>query len=81
MDVFQQPANVRWEYDVVAEEPRRSAIPSLNVVMLGSMIGSGMVPATEEVMRKAISSSSKKAFLESNLTAFSLCMGAAKKLK
>lgn len=45
---------------------------SLNMVMLGALIGSGATPVTEEVMKKTIGTSTKKAFLESNLKAFDL---------
>ncbi|MBW1979162.1 MAG: indolepyruvate oxidoreductase subunit beta [Deltaproteobacteria bacterium] len=45
---------------------------SLNMVMLGALIGSGAVPVTEDVMKETISTSTKKAFLESNLKAFDL---------
>jgi len=50
---------------------------SLNMVMLGALIGSGAVPVTAESMKETISSSTKKAFLESNLEAFELGMKAA----
>jgi len=53
---------------------------SLNMVMLGALIGSGATPVTEEVMKKAIGSSTKKAFLESNLKAFDLGREAGAKL-
>jgi indolepyruvate ferredoxin oxidoreductase, beta subunit len=53
---------------------------SLNMVMLGALIGSGATPVTEEVMKKIIGSSTKKAFLESNLKAFDLGKEAARKL-
>ena len=53
---------------------------SLNMVMLGALIGSGSVPVTEEVMKKIISTSTKKAFLESNLKAFDLGKQTAEKL-
>jgi len=45
---------------------------SLNMVMLGALIGSGAIPVTEEPMKETISLSTKKAFLESNLKAFDL---------
>ena len=51
---------------------------SLNMVMLGALIGSGAVPVTAESMKETISSSTKKAFLESNLKAFDFGMEAAK---
>jgi indolepyruvate ferredoxin oxidoreductase beta subunit len=50
---------------------------SLNMVMLGALIGSGTIPIGQEVMKKTISDSTKKAFLESNLKAFDLGMAAA----
>jgi indolepyruvate ferredoxin oxidoreductase beta subunit len=53
---------------------------SLNMVMLGALIGTGSVPVTEAVMKETISLSTKKAFLESNLKAFDLGMAASKKL-
>ena len=52
---------------------------SLNMVMVGALIGSGAIDITEEAMKETISTSTKKAFLESNLKAFDLGMAAAKK--
>ena len=52
---------------------------SLNMVMLGALIGSEATSVTEEAMKKTISASTKKAFLESNLKAFDLGMEAAKR--
>jgi indolepyruvate ferredoxin oxidoreductase beta subunit len=49
---------------------------SLNMVMLGALIGSETIPVGEGEMKKTISSSTKKAFLESNLKAFDLGMAA-----
>ena len=45
---------------------------SLNIVMLGALIGSGAVQVGAEEMKKTISTSTKKAFIESNLKAFDL---------
>jgi indolepyruvate ferredoxin oxidoreductase beta subunit len=47
---------------------------SLNMVMLGALIGSGTIPIGAEEMKKILSKSTKKAFLESNLKAFDLGM-------
>ena len=47
---------------------------SLNMVMLGALIGSGTIPIGAEDMKKVLSTSTKKAFLESNLKAFDLGM-------
>jgi indolepyruvate ferredoxin oxidoreductase beta subunit len=51
---------------------------SLNMVMLGALIGSGTIPVAAEAMKATISSSTKKAFLESNLKAFDLGMESGK---
>jgi indolepyruvate ferredoxin oxidoreductase beta subunit len=53
---------------------------SLNMVMLGALIGSGATPVTEDVMKKVIAGSTKKAFLDSNLKAFDLGKEAAQKV-
>ena len=47
---------------------------SLNMVMLGALIGSGTISLSADTMKKAISGSTKQAFLESNLKAFDLGM-------
>lgn len=47
---------------------------SLNMVMLGALIGSGTIPIDAEAMKKILSTSTKKAFLESNLKAFDMGM-------
>ncbi len=50
---------------------------SLNMVMLGGLIGSGVLAITADAMKETISTSTKKAFLESNLKAFDLGMRSA----
>jgi len=50
---------------------------SLNMVMLGALIGSGAIPITAASMRETISNSTRETFLESNLKAFNLGMEAA----
>jgi len=50
---------------------------SLNMVMLGALFGIKALPIAEEKMKETISTSTKKAFLESNLKAFDLGMQAA----
>ena len=45
---------------------------SLNMVMLGALIGSETTPISAADMKETISISTKKAFLESNLKAFDL---------
>ncbi|MCP4680924.1 MAG: indolepyruvate oxidoreductase subunit beta [Desulfobacterales bacterium] len=47
---------------------------SLNMVMLGALIGLGVISISAEEMKKTIADSTKKAFLESNLKAFDMGM-------
>ncbi|MDY6879964.1 MAG: indolepyruvate oxidoreductase subunit beta [Desulfatiglans sp.] len=47
---------------------------SLNMVMLGALIGLGTISVGPQDMKRVISTSTKKAFLESNLKAFELGM-------
>jgi indolepyruvate ferredoxin oxidoreductase beta subunit len=51
---------------------------SLNMVMLGGLIGTGSIPINAEAMKETIATHTKKAFLESNLKAFDLGMAAGK---
>ncbi len=51
---------------------------SLNMVMLGALIGSGSTLVTPDAMKQILSSSTKKDFLESNLKAFELGMEVAR---
>ena len=53
---------------------------SLNMVMLGALIGTGATAVTEKVMKDIIAGSTKKAFLESNLKAFDLGKETAQKM-
>lgn len=52
---------------------------SLNMVMLGALIGSDSISIGPDEMKQTISTSTKKAFLDSNLKAFDLGLEAAKK--
>jgi len=51
---------------------------SLNMVMLGALIGSGSIGVSADTMKKTIEESTKKAFLESNLKAFDMGYESAK---
>jgi len=50
---------------------------SLNMVMLGALIGAGVLDLAPDGMKEVISTSTKKAFLDSNLKAFDLGMESA----
>lgn len=43
---------------------------SLNMVMLGALIGTGLISLDKGILKETISQSTKKAFLDSNLKAF-----------
>ena len=50
---------------------------SLNMVMLGALIGSKAIPLNGSVLKDTISKTTKQAFLESNLKAFDFGVAAA----
>jgi indolepyruvate ferredoxin oxidoreductase beta subunit len=62
--------------DELAE--RAGNLLSLNMVMLGALIGSGVIPLEEGALKETIARSTKQAFLESNLKAFDLGLSAAR---
>ena len=59
-------------FDGIALAEKAGNPMSLNMVMLGALIGSKTTPISTEDMKKTISNSTKKAFLDSNLKAFDL---------
>ena len=50
---------------------------SLNIVLLGALIQTGILPLTAENIKQAIGSTTKKAFVETNIKAFDLGYQAA----
>ena len=65
-------------FDGTALAAEAGNLLSLNMVMLGALIGSETIPLGEEDLKNAISTSTKKAFLDSNLKAFELGMAAVR---
>lgn len=51
---------------------------SLNMVMLGALVGSKVIPLDEGVLKETIAKSTKQAFLESNLKAFDFGVSASR---
>jgi len=51
---------------------------SLNMVMLGALIGSRVIPLEEDILKETISKTTKQAFLESNLKAFDFGVAASR---
>jgi indolepyruvate ferredoxin oxidoreductase beta subunit len=52
---------------------------SLNMVMLGALIGSKIIPLDEDILKQTIAKTTKQTFLESNLKAFDLGAAIARK--
>jgi len=52
---------------------------SLNMVMLGALVGSKIIPLDEDTLKETIATSTRQEFLESNLRAFDLGVAAARK--
>lgn len=64
-------------FDAVKLANRAGNIMSVNMVLLGALIQSNIVPISADQVRTAIDTSTKKAFLKTNLTAFDLGFEAA----
>jgi len=66
-------------FDAQALAKEAGNIMSLNMVLLGSLIQTGIVPVSAEQIKKAIRTSTKKAFVDINVKAFELGFEAAAK--
>ncbi|RLJ04704.1 MAG: pyruvate ferredoxin oxidoreductase [Candidatus Aenigmatarchaeota archaeon] len=51
---------------------------SLNMVMLGALVGSRVIPLKEDILKETISKTTKQTFLESNLKAFDFGLAASR---
>jgi len=67
---------IAFDGDALAEKAGNSL--SLNMVMLGALVGCKATPLKEEWIKKAIENTTKKAFLDSNMQAFDFGFAAAK---
>jgi len=52
---------------------------SLNMVMLGALVGSKIIPLDEDTLKETIANSTKQEYLEANLKAFDFGAAAARK--
>ncbi|MBW1961959.1 MAG: indolepyruvate oxidoreductase subunit beta [Deltaproteobacteria bacterium] len=59
-------------FDAVSKAKEAGNVLAVNMVLLGALMQTGLLPFTVEHMKEAIGMRSKKAFLESNLKAFDL---------
>lgn len=64
-------------YDAVSLAKQAGNIMAVNMVLLGSLIQTGVLPISEENVKEAIMTRTKKAFAEINLNAFELGYAAA----
>ena len=66
-------------FDAQALAKEAGNIMSLNMVLLGSLIQTGIMPVSAEQVKEAIRTSTKKAFVDINVKAFELGFEAAAK--
>lgn len=64
-------------FDAVDEAKKAGNVMAVNMVLLGSLIQTGILPLSKENIRQAITTRTKKAFVEINLKAFDLGFAAA----
>ena len=64
-------------FDAVAEARRAGNVMAVNIVLLGALIQTGILPLSAAHIREAIRTRTKKAFVETNLKAFELGFAAA----
>ena len=78
LDLIQKSvaALIAFDGDELAEKAGNAL--SLNMVMLGALVGCNATPLEEESIKKAIENTTKKAFLDSNLQAFDFGVAAAR---
>ena len=66
-------------FDALALAKQAGNIMSLNMVLLGSLIQTGIMPVSADNVKEAIQTSTKKAFVDINIKAFELGFEAAAK--
>ena len=66
-------------FDAQALAKQAGNIMSLNMVLLGSLIQTGIMPVSADNVKEAIGTSTKKAFIDINIKAFELGFEAAAK--
>lgn len=64
-------------FDATALAREAGNVMAVNMVLLGAMARTGILPISAESLRQAIRSKTKKAFVETNLKAFDLGFAAA----
>ena len=64
-------------FDATALAKEAGNVMSLNMVLLGALIQTGLIPIPAESVKEAIATTTKKAFVDSNIKAFTLGFEAA----
>ena len=64
-------------FDGIELARKAGNVMSLNIVLLGALIQAGVIPISVESVKQAIETTTKQAFLETNLKAFELGFQAA----
>lgn len=78
LDLLKAKAKKVVAFDALAEAKSAGNPLGVNMVMLGALVAEGDIPLSEESLRKAIETRTKKAFVEANMKCFELGIQAAK---
>jgi indolepyruvate ferredoxin oxidoreductase beta subunit len=78
LDLLKAKAKKVVAFDALAKAKSAGNPLGVNMVMLGALMAEGDIPLTEESLRTAIETRTKKAFVEANIKCFNLGMQAAK---
>jgi indolepyruvate ferredoxin oxidoreductase beta subunit len=78
LDLLKAKAKKVVAFDALAKAKSAGNPLGVNMVMLGALMAAGDIPLTEESLRKAIETRTKKAFVEANIKCFDLGIQAAK---
>jgi indolepyruvate ferredoxin oxidoreductase beta subunit len=67
-------------FDAIALAKKAGNVMSVNMVLLGALLQTSILPLTSEMVIEAISTKTKKDFVENNIKAFDLGFNAAKNM-
>jgi len=76
-DLIREKTSKLIAFDAVALAKDAGNMLAVNMVLLGALIQTGILPLTPEKIKEAIQANTKKAFVETNLKAFDLGYSAA----
>lgn len=75
--LVQQKASRLIAFDAIALAKKAGNVLALNMVLLGALIQTGILPLSAEQIKEVIRTKTKEAFVDTNLKAFDLGFGAA----